>query len=212
MRQTPSELTGIQSLDKFLEHCHKRQVAAKSTIISADDKPEVLYFILEGSVTVLREDNEGHEIVLAYLNKGEFFGEMGLFEEQHNRSAWVRAKTNCELAEMSYTKFRQVASEHSDILFAMSSQMASRLRSTSQKVSDLVFIDVSGRIARTLLDLCKEPDAMTHPDGMQIRITRQEIGKIVGCSREMVGRVLKAMEEQELISVKGKTIVVFGTR
>lgn len=212
MRQTPSELTGIQSLDKFLEHCHKRQVAAKSTIISADDKPEVLYFILEGSVTVLIEDSEGHEVVLAYLNKGEFFGEMGLFEEQHNRSAWVRAKTNCELAEMSYTKFRQVASEHSDILFAMSSQMASRLRSTSQKVSDLVFIDVSGRIARTLLDLCKEPDAMTHPDGMQIRITRQEIGKIVGCSREMVGRVLKNMEEQGLISAKGKTMVIYGTR
>lgn len=212
MRQTPSELTGIKSLDKFLEHCHKRQVAAKSTIISAEDKPEVLYFILEGSVTVLIEDSEGHEIVLAYLNKGEFFGEMGLFEEQHNRSAWVRAKTNCELAEMSYTKFRQVASEHSDILFAMSSQMASRLRSTSQKVSDLVFIDVSGRIARTLLDLCKEPDAMTHPDGMQIRITRQEIGKIVGCSREMVGRVLKNMEEQGLISAKGKTMVIYGTR
>lgn len=212
MRQSPSELTGIKSLDKFLEHCHKRQIAAKTTIISADDKPEVLYYILEGSVTVLIEDTEGHEIVLAYLNKGEFFGEMGLFEEQHNRSAWVRAKTNCELAEMSYTKFRQVANEHSDILFAMASQMASRLRLTSQKVSDLVFIDVSGRIARTLLDLCKEPDAMTHPDGMQIRITRQEIGKIVGCSREMVGRVLKNMEEQELISAKGKTMVVFGTR
>lgn len=94
----------------------------------------------------------------------------------------------------------------------MASQMASRLRITSRKVSDLAFMDVSGRVARTLLDLCKQPDAMTHPDGMQIRITRQEIGKIVGCSREMVGRVLKSMEEQELINVKGKTIVVFGTR
>ncbi|MDH5571740.1 MAG: helix-turn-helix domain-containing protein, partial [Gammaproteobacteria bacterium] len=52
----------------------------------------------------------------------------------------------------------------------------------------------------------------THPDGMQIRITRQEIGRIVGCSREMVGRVLKTMEEQGLISVKGKTMVIFGTR
>jgi CRP/FNR family cyclic AMP-dependent transcriptional regulator len=53
---------------------------------------------------------------------------------------------------------------------------------------------------------------MTHPDGMQIKITRQEIGRIVGCSREMAGRVLKALEEQALISVAGKTIVVFGTR
>lgn len=212
MRQTPSETTGIQSLDKFLEHCHKRHYPAKSTIIYADDKPDVLYFILSGSVTVLIEDDDGREIVLAYLNKGDFFGEMGLFDEQLSRSAWVRARASCEVAEISYTKFRQVAQEHSDIVFAMASQMASRLRITSRKVSDLAFMDVSGRVARTLLDLCQQPDAMTHPDGMQIRITRQEIGKIVGCSREMVGRVLKSMEEQELIFVKGKTIVVFGTR
>ena len=212
MRQTPSESTGIQSLDKFLEHCHKRHYPAKSTIIYADDKPDVLYFILDGSVTVLIEDDDGREIVLAYLNKGDFFGEMGLFDEQISRSAWVRARTTCEVAEISYIKFRQLAQDHSDIVFAMASQMAARLRITSRKVSDLAFMDVSGRVARTLLDLCKQPDAMTHPDGMQIRITRQEIGKIVGCSREMVGRVLKSMEEQELISVKGKTIVVFGTR
>lgn len=212
MRQTHSEATGIKSLDKFLEHCHKRHYPAKSTIIYADDKPDVLYFILDGSVTVLIEDDDGREIVLAYLNKGDFFGEMGLFDEQLSRSAWVRGRTSCEVAEISYTKFRQVAQDHSDIVFAMASQMASRLRITSRKVSDLAFMDVSGRVARTLLDLCQQPDAMTHPDGMQIRITRQEIGKIVGCSREMVGRVLKSMEEQELISVKGKTIVVFGTR
>ena len=53
---------------------------------------------------------------------------------------------------------------------------------------------------------------MTHPDGMQIKVTRQELGRIVGCSREMAGRVLKALAEQGNISVKGKTIVVFGTR
>ena len=77
---------------------------------------------------------------------------------------------------------------------------------------DLAFLDVTGRVARTLLDLCKEPDAMTHPDGMQIKITRQEIGRIVGCSREMVGRVLKTLEDQGLVRVKGKTMVVYGTR
>jgi CRP/FNR family cyclic AMP-dependent transcriptional regulator len=53
---------------------------------------------------------------------------------------------------------------------------------------------------------------MTHPDGMQIKVTRQEIGRIVGCSREMVGRVLKDLEERNLVHVKGKTMVVFGTR
>ena len=208
---TPQQ-TGIASLDRFLEHCHRRHYPAKSVIIYAGDKPDVLYYIIDGSVSVLIEDEDGHEIVLAYLNKGDFFGEMGLFSEDPNRSAWVRTRTACEVAEISYNKFRQLYQEHPDIMFAMASQMASRLRNTSRKVSDLAFMDVTGRVARTLLDLCKQPDAMTHPDGMQIRITRQEIGRIVGCSREMVGRVLKAMEEQELISVKGKTIVVFGTR
>ena len=49
---------------------------------------------------------------------------------------------------------------------------------------------------------------MTHPDGMQIRVTRQDIGRMVGCSREMAGRVLKSMVEEELIEVAGKTILV----
>ena len=102
--------------------------------------------------------------------------------------------------------------EDAGILFALAGQMATRLRHTSRKVSDLAFLDVTGRVARTLLDLCKQPDAMTHPDSMQIKITRQEIGRIVGCSREMVGRVLKSLEEQGLITARGKTMVIFGAR
>ena len=104
------------------------------------------------------------------------------------------------------------ADKHPELLYAVGRQMADRLCRTTQKVSDLAFLDVTGRVARTLLELTKQPDAMTHPDGMQIKITRQEIGRIVGCSREMVGRVLKTLVEQGLVSVKGKTMVVFGTR
>lgn len=206
----PVENTTISS---FLSHCHRRRYPAKSLIIYAGDKPDVLYHIVEGSVTVLIEDDSGHEIVLAYLNAGDFFGEMGLFgDDAPPRSAFVRAKSQCELAEISYDRFRNLTEKDPKILFELASQMALRLRKTSRKVGDLAFMDVTGRVARTLIELCKEPDAMTHPDGMQIRITRQELGRIVGCSREMVGRVLKALEEQELITASGKTIVVFGTR
>jgi len=208
----PTLPVGDTSIDQFLEHCHRRRYPAKSVIIYAGDHSDVLYYIVEGSVTVLIEDEDGHEIVLAYLNPGDFFGEMGLFGEDSNRSAWIRAKTQCELAEISYNRYRQLAEEDTGILFALAGQMATRLRNTSRKVSDLAFLDVTGRVARTLLDLCKQPDAMTHPDGMQIKITRQEIGRIVGCSREMVGRVLKSLEEQGLITARGKTMVVFGAR
>ena len=144
------------------------------------------------------EDNDGRELVLAYLNAGDFFGEMGLFDGQDIRSAWVKAKVESEIAEISYSKFQQLTQENPNILMRLSSQMAIRLRNTSRKVGDLAFMDVTGRVARALLELCKEPDAMTHPDGMQIKVTRQELGRIVGCSREMVGRVLKVLEEQGL--------------
>lgn len=201
-----------KTISNFLEHCHRHRYPSKSLIIYAGDKPDVLYYITDGSVTVLIEDENGREIVLTYLNAGDFFGEMGLFGDQPNRSAFVRARTQCELAEISYSRFRQLSENDPKILFELASQMALRLRKTSRKVGDLAFMDVTGRVARTLIELCKEPDAMTHPDGMQIRITRQELGRIVGCSREMVGRVLKSLEEQELITASGKTMVVFGTR
>jgi CRP/FNR family cyclic AMP-dependent transcriptional regulator len=168
--------------------------------------------VVKGSVTVLIEDDEGREMIIAYLNEGDFFGEMGLFDQQDSRSDWIKAKSECEVAEISYLKFKELAKEDADILFAVSAQLAGRLRATTRKVGDLAFLDVTGRVAHTLLELCKEPDAMTHPDGMQIKVTRQEIGRIVGCSREMVGRVLKTLEDQGLVDVKGKTMVVFGTR
>ncbi len=205
----------IKNIDKLLAHCYRRRFTAKSTIIYAGDRCESLFFIIKGSVTIVIEDDDGREIIIAYLNPGDFFGEMGLFENEgceKQRSAWVRAKSECEVAELSYAKFREITQQDPDILYALGSQMAERLRNTTRKVGDLAFLDVTGRVARTLLDLCKQPDAMTHPDGMQIKITRQEIGRIVGCSREMVGRVLKSLESQGLVSVKGKTMVVFGTR
>ena len=202
----------IKDVDEFLSHCHRRRYPSKSTIIYAGDSSDSLYYIIDGSVTVVIEDDEGREMIVAYLNKGDFFGEMGLFDEEDARSAWVRAKTECEVAEISYAKFHELTEAKPEILYAIGSQMAKRLRQTTRKVGDLAFLDVTGRVARTLLELCKQPDAMTHPDGMQIKITRQEIGRIVGCSREMVGRVLKTLEDQGLVRVKGKTMVVFGTR
>ncbi|MCL1079529.1 cAMP-activated global transcriptional regulator CRP [Parashewanella spongiae] len=200
------------TLEWFLSHCHIHKYPAKSTLIHAGESSDTLYYIVKGSVAVLIKDEEGKEMILSYLNQGDFIGEIGLFEEQAERTAWVRAKQACEIAEISYKKFKQLIQVNPEILMKLSQQMAYRLQSTSQKVGDLAFLDVAGRIAQTLLHLAKQPDAMTHPDGMQIKITRQEIGQIVGCSRETVGRILKMLEEQNLIQAHGKTIVVYGTR
>ena len=124
----------------------------------------------------------------------------------------VVARNQCKVAEISYERFHEIRGQFPDILYAIARQMSARLRKTTRKLKDLAFVDVSGRVAHTLLDLSQQPDAMTHPEGMQIKVTRQELGKISGCSREMAGRVLKSLEEEGLVAVAGKTMVVHGTR
>jgi CRP/FNR family transcriptional regulator, cyclic AMP receptor protein len=201
-----------QSIGKLLAHCHRRVFSSKAAIIRQGDPAGELFFIIRGSVTVLLEDDKGHEIVLAYLNPGEFFGEIGLFNEDASRTALVRARGECEIAQIGYKKLKALTEIYPDLIIAMTSQLARRLRNTNRKLGDLAFMDVYGRVARTLLDLCEQPDAMTHPNGMQVRVTRQELSRLVGCSREMVGKVLKDMEDQNHIAATGKNIVVLGVR
>lgn len=212
MAETAQVLSDVPVISKFLGLCRIRNVPNKTVIIHAGDLPDILYYVVDGSVEVMIEDEDGNEMVLSYLNKGQFFGEMGLFWEQPTRSAWVRTRTECELAEMTYPRFRQIANESPGLLFELATQLASRLERTNRKLGDLAFVDVTGRIAHAIMDLCNEPDAMTHPDGMQIKVSRQELSRLVGCSREMAGRVLKVLEEQGLLTAKGKTIVVFNVR
>ncbi|SDT88242.1 cAMP-activated global transcriptional regulator CRP [Halopseudomonas salegens] len=214
MADTPGKINQ-QKLAHFLSLCRIRRLSARNTIIYAGESSTTLFYIVRGSVSVLIQDDKGHEMVVTYLNKGEFFGEMGLFDLdnlQQDRSARVRTRTECELAEISYTQFHELTHEDPELLYALCRQMAERLRKTTRKACDLANLDVTGRIARTLLELTQQPDSLSHPDGMQIKVSRQEVARLVGCSREMVGRVLKNLEDQNLITVDGKTIVVYNSR
>jgi CRP/FNR family cyclic AMP-dependent transcriptional regulator len=117
-------------------------------------------------------------------------------------------RTPCVFAKIGYEDFHTIRQRYPDFLYALTSQIGQRLKNTTRKLAELTFIDVYGRIHRSLIQLTTLPEAMTHPDGMQVRVTRQELGKLVGCSREMAGRVLKMLTGDGYITVAGKTIVV----
>ena len=217
MISNPSSPEQINAISKLLTLCHVHTYPAKTTIIRPGDKGDTLHYIIEGSASVSVENEDGHELILAYLNNNAFIGEIGVFKAPGARQVTVKTRVTSKLAEISYARLneamhKELASEAVYLLTLFGEQLACRLLTTSRKYCDLVFMDVEGRVARALLDLTKEPDAITHPDGMQLHTTRQEISRIVGCSREMVGRILKEMEDKQLISAHGKTIVVYGTR
>ena len=198
-----------ESVKALLKRAHINRFPKRSTIIDAGSESKSLYLILKGSVSIILREDDDREIVVAYLNPGDFFVEMCLFEQNAHRTAEVRTRDVCEIAEISYENFNEISTQHPDLSYAVFAQLVRRLKNTTRKVTDLAFIDVSGRIARCLIDLSSQPEAMILPNGRQIRITRQEIGRIVGCSREMVGRVLKTLEEQGMIETDGKAILIF---
>lgn len=200
------------TLDWFLSHCHIRKYPERTTLVHAGERADTLYYVIHGKVVVMVKDDDGKEMILTYLGDNEFFGETGFFDKRSIRNAWVKTCCDTKIAEVSYRKFMQLININPQILLYLAGQLSHRLADTSKQASDLAFLDVTGRIAENLMRLAKMPDALTHPQGMQIRITRREIGQMVGCSRETVGRVLKLLENQHLITAHGKTIVVHGTR
>ena len=187
-----------------------QRVRARDLIVRRGEVPAEIFFILKGSVAVMVEHEDGHELIIAYLGPGEFFGELGLFDDTASRCAWISARSECELVRVAYPRFKAMLRHHPELLLQLTGQLAQRLRITSEKLGDLAFLDVTGRIASVLLQLCRDSQAMTHPDGMLLRLSRSELGRLVNCSRQMASRVLHDLENQGLIRVEGKSIIVYN--
>ena len=217
-RLASSPLTlDIATIDRFLAHSSRRRYPARTDVFRPGDPAGTLYYVVSGSVSILAEEEEERELILGYFGTGEFVGEMGLFIESDQREVILRTRTPCELAEISCERLHQLfqgplSNDAPKLLFAIGTQISKRLLHTSRKASRLAFLDVTDRIVRTLHDLAKEPESMSHPQGTQLRVSRQEIARLVGCSREMAGRVLKKLQADGLLHARGKTIVLYGTR
>lgn len=206
-----------KTIERFLAHCHRRRYPARADVFRPGDPAGTLYYVVNGSVSIIAEEEDDRELVLGYFGSGQFVGEMGLFIESDNREVILRTRTQCELAEISYERLYQLFMESLSedaprLLYAIGAQLSRRLTDTSRKASRLAFLDVTDRIIRTLHDLAQEPEAMTHPQGTQLRISRQELARLVGCSREMAGRVLKKLQIDGLLHARGKTLVLYHTR
>lgn len=205
------------AIERFLAHSHRRRYPPRTDVFRPGDAAGTLYYVISGSVSIITEEDDGRELVLGYFGTGEFVGEMGLFIESDQRVVILRTRTQCELAEIGYDRLYQLMDgplndDAPRLLYAIGAQLSRRLLDTSRKAGRLAFLDVTDRIVRTLHDLAREPEAMSHPQGTQLRISRQELARIVGCSREMAGRVLKKLQADEKLHARGKTVVLYGTR
>ncbi|MCX7142726.1 MAG: cyclic nucleotide-binding domain-containing protein [Proteobacteria bacterium] len=182
----------------------RNRFARGQTIISAGDTTDSLYIVISGRLKVLMRDEQGREVILAILGSGEFFGEMGLLDDSP-RSASVLTLEPCELLSISKVDFKRCLAENSDLSLTVMRGLVKRLREADQKIGSLALMDVYGRVARLLLQLAEDVN------GEKVvvkKVSKQDIAKMIGASREMVSRVMKDLELGGYIEVRGRSIVL----
>jgi CRP/FNR family transcriptional regulator, cyclic AMP receptor protein len=214
------ELSQLLAIEKLLEYCHIKTYPSKKRVCWVGDPNTTLFLILEGTVSVGVEDYEnGHGLVYGYLHKGDCIGAISVFqvsspafhEKLNNEKLKVDVITLscCKLAEITYIRLWQLMKKELalyaiDILLHIGQQVAARLQSTQRGIQFLVTMNAEERIYQILLNLSEGSEAIKHQEGMQIRITRQELGRIAGCSPEVAGRMLKSLDNKNKIQLDGK--------
>ncbi len=201
---------GAPAIVELLRAASFKKVRAKSIVYREGERSNSVTYILDGSLTAYRYNSDGRELVLDYLGRGDFIGEVPMLLGGADYKANFKTREECKIAEIPAADFQGICQRHPECLFRMTTQLAQRLNDSDDRIYDMVFRDVTGRVENALNYLANSPAAITHPSGMQVRITRLEIGNLVGCSREMVGRAIKELSLAEKISVDGKNIVVFS--
>lgn len=195
---TETELERAKKI--FLDNSQIVSYEKSNLIIRANTVAKELFFILEGKAIVFTKDPDSDRtLVIGNLKTGDFVGEMGLFHKQNLRSAWVEAQQKTKLASMPYTKFIRLSRTYTSLWQLLTKQLSLRLQETSTRYKNLVFLGVAGRISNLLLDLAKSPDAIVYKNTTTISINRTEIAQNIGCSREMVGKVLNDLEMEGII-------------
>jgi CRP/FNR family cyclic AMP-dependent transcriptional regulator len=185
----------LEAIARVTQH---RKAPRHAAIVRAGDHTDSLYVIVSGSAKVLNSDADGREVIITLLGPGEFFGEMGLIDGSP-RSADVVANEPCELLVIGKADFKRCLADNFDLCLNIMKSLVQRLREADRKIESLALMDVYGRVAKLLLEYSQLENGVRV---VRRKLTKQDMAKMIGASREMVSRVMKDLEGSGYIRVE----------
>ena len=197
LRRVPlfSLLTGAQA-EVISSAVIKQRFKRGEALVVQGQKSDALFILLTGRARVMTSDSRGREVILATLAPGDYLGEMSIIDNPPH-SATVRAEVQTDVLMLGRAEFARCLTENASMSLVVMRGLVKRLRHADRKIESLALLDVYGRVAHALLDFAA-PDA----HGQRLikeKISRQDLAKMVGASREMVSRVMKDLEERGFI-------------
>jgi CRP/FNR family cyclic AMP-dependent transcriptional regulator len=205
LRNVP--LLSVLSEDDLVELARvvsRKSYARGSLILGAGDPTDSLYILVSGRMKVFMSDLEGKEVILAILGPNEFVGEMGLIDNSP-RSANVVALDPCEIVCIAKPDFRRCLADNFDMSMTLMRGLVKRLREADNQIGSLALMDVFGRVARLLLETAEIIDG---EKVVTKKLSKQDIARMIGASREMVSRVMKHLQTAGYIEIRDNSIVI----
>jgi CRP-like cAMP-binding protein len=160
-----------------------RSLRRGDVLFTEGDEPTELFIVRSGRIAIANRSIDGRESVVALMEGGDLFGEMPLFD-RHGRSAEARALEVCRVLVIGYGPVREIYEHRPELLWGVVGLLAGRLRTMDVALADTVFLDVTGRTAKRLVEMAGGADEFSLP------VTQEELAAMVGASRERVNKAI----------------------
>ena len=174
---------GDDALAKVVEAGQDLELRRGDVLFREGDDPDELFVVVSGRIAIANKSIDGRESMVALMEEGDLFGEMGLFDGR-GRSAEARALESSVVTAVPYGPVRSLYQDDPTLLWRVVAMLTGRLRTMDAALADSVFLDVTGRTAKRLLDLAGEEEEFSLP------ITQEELAGMVGASRERVNKAI----------------------
>ena len=185
-------------LDHLRELATTRSLEKGGLLFSQGDAAHELFLVVGGRIAIGTHSSDGRENMVAVLERGGLFGELGLFDDEP-RSADARALTDSEVVAVAYDDVRAVLQDRPALLWLIVRILAQRLRATDEALADAVFLDVPARTAKRLLELAGDADEF------QLPMTQEDLAGLVGASRERVNKALAMFNRLGWVEATGRS-------
>ena len=172
-----------EQIDQIADASTSRVLSRGDVLFTEGDDPTDLFVVVSGRIAMANRSIDGRESVLALMERGDLFGEMPLFDGLL-RSAEARALEPSEVMAIPYEPLRALYESQPSLLWKVVGLLVGRIRNTDEALADSVFLDVTGRTAKRLLELAGDADEFSLP------ITQEELAGMVGASRERVNKAI----------------------
>ncbi len=183
--------------DELRRSITTRSYARNQVLFHQGAPSDEMYGVVSGAVAVVSRSTDGREAVVAVLDHGALFGELGLFDGG-DRATDVRALEDTTVVVLPYAAMRAVLEERPELLWTIVRMLATRLRATDESLSDAVFLDVPARTAKRLLELAGDSD------DVRLGMTQEDLAGLVGASRERVNKALSLFVRLGWLSANGR--------